>query len=89
MSSSKAKRAGRSLHLREDWEVVKDSIMEEFIYQKFSKKEFKDKLLATGLATLIEGNTWNDTYWGVCNGAGFNRLGKILMKVRGALHDQK
>ena len=31
---------------------------------------------------LIEGNVWNDTFWGVCNGKGHNHLGKILMKVR-------
>ena len=31
---------------------------------------------------LEEGNTWHDTYWGVCNGKGKNKLGKILMQVR-------
>ena len=36
---------------------------------------------------LIEGNTWNDTYWGVCNGRGQNHLGKILMKVRSLLKE--
>ncbi len=31
---------------------------------------------------LIEGNHWNDTFWGICNGNGENNLGKILMKIR-------
>ena len=34
----------------------------------------------------IEGNTWNDTFWGVCNGQGQNWLGKILMLVRSELN---
>ena len=33
-------------------------------------------------ALLEEGNTWGDRVWGVCQGQGENRLGKILMKVR-------
>lgn len=33
-------------------------------------------------AELIEGNTWGDRIWGVCDGVGENRLGKILMRVR-------
>jgi hypothetical protein len=39
-------------------------------------------LLATGDMELIEDNDWDDTYWGVCNGAGENNLGKLLMKIR-------
>ena len=47
----------------------------------------KALLLATGDAELQEGNTWNDTFWGVSSktGKGKNTLGKILMKVRGEL----
>ena len=36
----------------------------------------------TGEAELIEGNDWGDITWGVCNGIGENKLGKILMKLR-------
>ena len=43
------------------------------------------KLLATGDAHIEEGNYWNDTYWGVCKGEGYNHLGRILMQVRGEL----
>ena len=50
---------------------------------KFSTNEsLKKRLLETGDEELIEGNTWNDTYWGVCKGVGLNKLGEILMRVR-------
>ena len=56
---------------------------------KFSKNPIlKAKLLATGDAELIEGNWWNDTYWGVCKGVGKNKLGKILMRVRDELNKE-
>jgi predicted NAD-dependent protein-ADP-ribosyltransferase YbiA (DUF1768 family) len=38
--------------------------------------------LDTGKRFLMEGNYWKDTYWGVCNGDGDNRLGEMLMRVR-------
>ena len=78
-----AKRLGRQVNLRTDWEEVKFAIMFEIVKTKFtSHKDLADKLLATGEAELIEGNWWNDTTWGVCNGVGKNWLGKILMTVR-------
>ena len=43
------------------------------------------RLLATGDAELIEGNTWGDRYWGIVNGAGENRLGTLLMDRRAEL----
>jgi ribA/ribD-fused uncharacterized protein len=78
-----AKRRGRSVQLRSDWERKKLDIMRALDFQKFSRDETaKGKLLATGDQELIEGNTWNDTFWGVCNGKGKNALGVILMAVR-------
>ena len=58
------------------------------IIHKFTQHDdLKALLLATGDANLEEGNTWNDTFWGVdlANGCGQNNLGKILMKIRGEL----
>lgn len=49
--------------------------------------DLADKLVATGDAELIEGNTWGDTVWGVCNGSGENRLGEILMRVRSEIQN--
>ena len=77
-----AKQVGRKIKMREDWETVKDTIMLEGLRAKFSIKGLREKLLATGDEELIEGNYWHDTYWGVCNGVGKNKLGKMLMQVR-------
>ena len=83
----KAKRAGRSLQLRHDWEQVKYDVMLDIVFAKFYQHpELATKLLATGDAELIEGNWWNDTTWGVCNGVGSNWLGRILMMVRARLY---
>lgn len=83
LSPSQAKRLGRRTNLRGDWDLVKDEIMYEICKQKFLQNpDLLRKLLATGDEQLVEGNTWGDTYWGVCNGAGQNRLGQILMQIR-------
>lgn len=83
LKPQQAKAKGRKVNLRPDWEEIKNSVMKELIILKFSSNPvLKKKLLDTGSAELIEGNTWNDTYWGVCDGAGENNLGKILMEVR-------
>lgn len=82
---NQAKRLGRRVQLRPDWEEVKAALMEEIVRAKFSQNpELKAKLLATGEIPLIEGNTWGDTCWGVDlrTGEGDNHLGRILMQVR-------
>lgn len=85
LTAKEAKRLGRSVTLRDDWEEIKDSVMFNVCMTKFSQHEdIKQALLKTGNADLIEGNTWNDTYWGVCNGKGRNKLGQILMLIRAA-----
>jgi ribA/ribD-fused uncharacterized protein len=78
----KAKRLGREFEQRYKWDEVKLGIMLELLRKKFSIPELKVKLLVTGNAILIEGNNWNDIYWGICNGIGENHLGKLLMQVR-------
>lgn len=78
----KAKRMGRNLTLRFDWDRTKVAAMYELLSIKFSDPVLRDLLLQTGDATLIEGNDWGDTFWGVCNGAGQNWLGVLLMLVR-------
>ena len=78
-----AKRLGRTVQLRGDWESVKEQIMYEICLAKFTQnKDLGRMLVDTGDAELIEGNTWNDKCWGVCDGEGENKLGKILMRVR-------
>ncbi len=85
-----AKRKGKKVKLRPDWEAVKDDIMYRVCLAKFSQNEdLKEKLLATGEEELVEGNNWRDTYWGVYNGVGQNRLGKILMRIREELREEQ
>lgn len=83
---NKAKILGRKLTLRTGWDTMKRNIMLDIVRAKFTQNAYlKYKLLATGNAELIEDNTWNDTYWGVCRGEGLNHLGRILMQVRDEL----
>jgi len=78
-----SKRYGKTVKLRPDWDDIKVRVMCEIIDAKFTQNpNLKEKLLATEDAILIEGNTWGDTFWGVCNGKGENNLGKILMGFR-------
>lgn len=83
LNPTEAKKLGRKVNLRKDWEAVKVRIMEEIVRAKFTQNtELADKLLATGDAYLEEGNTWGDRIWGTVNGSGANRLGFILMQIR-------
>lgn len=89
LDPSSAKKLGRRVQLRDDWEDVKNDIMYEICKAKFSQNiELKKKLLATGDKHLEEGNTWGDKIWGTVNGIGENRLGKILMKIREELRNE-
>lgn len=79
----KVKRMGRKLVLRDDWEDVKLQVMEDLLRQKFAPgTALRTQLDLTGSSHLEEGNTWGDTFWGVCRGVGENHLGKLLMKIR-------
>jgi len=77
-----AKRLGRKVPLRPDWEEVKVEFMLSLLRQKFNEPKLMEQLLSTRDSELIEGNDWHDYYWGVCNGRGENWLGKLLMRVR-------
>lgn len=81
-----AKRLGRAAPLRPTWDREKDTVMFSLLMAKFEPgTSLANQLLGTGNALLIEGNTWGDTYWGVCNGEGANNLGKMLMELRRTL----
>jgi ribA/ribD-fused uncharacterized protein len=82
-----AKRAGRKLILRLDWEQVKVDVMYQIVKDKFTRHRKLRELLLSSNEELLEGNTWGDTFWGVCRGVGQNHLGRILMRVRDELSD--
>lgn len=94
MTASNAKRAGRRVTLREDWEEVKYNLMVEVLRAKFTQIEELGKVLkSTGDATIVENTTgWHDNLWGSCSCprcddiTGQNLLGKALMQVRDELN---
>lgn len=80
-----AKKLGRKVDMRPDWEQVKIGIMKSLVKDKFYRSsKLKEILLSTGDEELQEGNWWKDRFWGVDlkTGEGQNHLGKILQQVR-------
>lgn len=84
-NAGEAKKLGRAVTLRADWEDVKVNLMRDFVKRKFENPFLREMLMATGDATLIEGNFWNDKFWGVCRGVGQNWLGRILEEERASI----
>lgn len=80
LNGYEAKRLGKQVELRSDWDEVKLSIMEKILRTKF-QGELLQKLLAVK-GEIVERNNWGNSYWGICNGKGENNLGKLLMKIR-------
>ena len=85
----KAKRMGKTITLRKDWEGIKIIAMRWVIGLKFDQNlELQQLLLATEGSILVEGNYWHDNFWGNCKCPkckqidGKNNLGKILMRKR-------
>jgi predicted NAD-dependent protein-ADP-ribosyltransferase YbiA (DUF1768 family) len=89
MTCGHARKLGQLLELRRDWLLLKLPVMYSVTLDKYTRHlELQQKLLATGDAKLIEGNTWGDTFWGVCRGQGHNSLGLIIMSVRDRLREE-
>lgn len=91
-TAKEAKRMGREILLRDDWESVKVNVMRDALSYKFRQnKDLKDRLISTGNAVLIEGNYYHDNIWGDCycekckNIRGQNYLGRLLMGIRSRL----
>ncbi len=80
---------GKQVKLREGWDDIRDEIMYQVNMAKYTQNPvLAEKLLATGDDELVEYNTWNDKYWGVCRGEGENKLGKVLMRIRQEFKDK-
>jgi len=84
-----AKAMGQRVQLRPDWESVKYTVMLNCLRLKFAKDPLRSRLLETGEAELVEGNTWGDRVWGVVDGVGENHLGRLLMQVRRELQTEQ
>lgn len=81
-----AKRRGRRVPLREDWDAIRIPIMRDLLSLKFFfDTKLAIQLLATTDNQLVEGNYWGDTFWGVRKGQGLNKLGRLLMSRRSDL----
>ncbi|MBL4838957.1 MAG: NADAR family protein [Kordiimonadaceae bacterium] len=74
--------------LRNDWEKIRDDVMETAIREKFKQHPcLQHKLAATEGQELIEASACSN-YWGAgSNGTGKNKLGRILMKIRDELRN--
>lgn len=84
-----AKRLGRLVRLRDDWNTARFDAMWEITCAKYTQNHFlASQLTATGDALLVEGNTWHDNVWGTCRCRahqrqwGSNILGIMLMHCR-------
>lgn len=82
-----AKRLGRGVLIRSDWEAKKLCVMRAGLGEKFAPGSMMaERLLETGNEMLIEGNHWQDTFWGVDDKlGGENWLGWLLMAQRAFL----
>lgn len=85
-----AKRLGRNVTIRSDWEESKVDVMREILQAKFGNPVLRRELLSTGDTLLIEGNTWGDRIWGTTKNSsgiyeGENLLGKLLMELRASI----
>ena len=93
-TAAQAKRRGKEITLRPDWERVRFDIMVEILRAKFSQNPTILKiLLDSGDSLIIEGNNWHDNTWGACicekckGKEKLNLLGKALMWVRTELQN--
>lgn len=89
VTPGEAKRLGRRVAARPDWDSVRVRVMDHLLRQKFAPgTELAWRLQLTGDAVLAEGNNWGDTFWGQVNGVGQNQLGRLLMAWRAVLRKE-
>lgn len=89
LNGAEAKKLGRKVPMRKDWEDIKVKVMYRLVMQKFNRNPLLLDRLKNIEGIIVEDNTWNDTFWGMCNGKGRNTLGVILTAVRNELSASK
>ena len=77
-----AKKLGRMVSVRPDWDDIKLDVMRMCIDAKFDSSASLRQQLVDVTDPIAEDNTWGDTFWGRCNGYGSNYLGQILTQKR-------
>lgn len=90
MKPHDSKSVGRALTLRDDWEDVKDDVMRKALEIKFGQIYYKNLLINTGIMEIVEGNYWNDKYWGFClkTNKGQNKLGQFITEIRTRIFEE-
>ncbi len=88
----RVKRLGQHTPLRPHWNEMRVNVMRALLRKKFSDPALGRLLRDTGAQVLIEGNTWHDTFWGICycsrcDAHGENWLGRLLMEIRAELKE--
>lgn len=86
-TAAMAKKAGRLLEMRPDWDEVKNEVMGNALRYKFAPTTSWGLRLRKTTGEIVEYNYWHDTYWGVCtcnrcHSTGKNMLGVMLMNIR-------
>jgi hypothetical protein len=85
-SPVEAKRMGRRVKLRPDWNKARTLVMASLLIQKFSNPDLRARLLLVK-GGIIETNHWHDNLWGSCDclkcgNKGENLPGQMLMMLR-------
>ena len=86
-TGGKAKRLGRKISIRSDWDDITIQVMTVAIAHRKHDNSWIDKLISTN-DEIVEWNYWHDNYWGNCicdkclDIKGLNNLGRIIMNLR-------
>jgi ribA/ribD-fused uncharacterized protein len=93
-TGGEAKRYGRTIPVRSDWDEIKVPVMKAILEMKFSQPYFKKRLLEV-TEPIVEENHWHDNFWGDCicdkckNVVGQNHLGKLLGEIKKELGNEE
>jgi N-glycosidase YbiA len=82
-----AKKRGRKVTLRPDWDEIKGGLMLGLLRQKFAPGTDNPRKLLAFEDRIVEYTIWHDLHWGVCTcprhrGQGLNMLGRLLTALR-------
>ena len=87
-----AKRLGKKVKLRPDWNSIKLDVMRYALKYKFKADTPQGKKLIAFGGPIIEWNLWHDNFWGKCTcpkcesaKPSLNHLGNLLMEIKNEL----